>query len=94
MKKPNQPFSEPVRTTKEAWWDGARVGAGLPPDTPRTEVAKAFPRKPGRPASHPHEGGAQKKYTVNLTPAQVARALQYGPTVSAGINAILRSLNK
>lgn len=56
-------------------------------------MSQPIPRKPGRPASHPNEGGAQKKYTVNLTPAQVARALQYGPTVSAGINVILRSLD-
>lgn len=48
------------------------------------------PKKPGRPVSHPLEGGAQKKYTVNLTPAQVTRALQHGATVSAGINALLR----
>ena len=51
-------------------------------------------KHPGRPPKYPHEGGAQKTFTVKLTPAQVARALQYGPTVSAGINAILRSLDK
>ena len=53
-----------------------------------------FPKKPGRPSKFPNEGGAQKKYTVNLTPAMVALVLKYGATVSQGINAILRSLDK
>ena len=51
-----------------------------------------FPRKPGRPPAHPNEGGAQRKYTVMLTPAQHTRVLQFGPTVSAGINNILRNM--
>jgi hypothetical protein len=48
------------------------------------------PRKMGRPLAHPTEGGASKNYTIRLTPAQVARALQHGETVSQGINALLR----
>lgn len=45
---------------------------------------------PGRPPRYPEEGGAQKGYLVKLTPLQVKRALTYGATVSAGVNALLR----
>lgn len=47
----------------------------------------------GRPPKYPHEGGAQKAYTVKLTPAQVARALQHGTTVNQGINNLLRAVS-
>lgn len=48
------------------------------------------PTKLGRPPKYPLEGGSQKGYMVKLTPLQAKRALQYGPSVSAGVNAILR----
>ena len=47
----------------------------------------------GRPPKYPHEGGAQKTYTVKLTPMQVQRALQFGATVSQGINNLLREVS-
>ena len=50
------------------------------------------PKRMGRPLAHPLEGGASKNFTVRLTPALQARALQYGPTISQGINNLLRSL--
>lgn len=46
-------------------------------------------KRPGRPPANPTEGAA-KNYTIRLTPAQVARALQHGATINAGINALLR----
>ena len=51
------------------------------------------PKRLGRPLAHPTEGGASKNYTVRLTPAQVARALQFGATVSQGINNLLREVS-
>jgi hypothetical protein len=51
------------------------------------------PRKMGRPLAYPTEGGASKNFTVRLTPAQQQRALQYGATVSQGINNLLREVS-
>lgn len=51
------------------------------------------PKRMGRPPSHPQEGGAAKNFTIRLTPAQQARALQFGATVSQGINALLREVS-
>ena len=48
------------------------------------------PGNPGRPPKYPDEGGAQKGFLIRLTPLQEKRALAYGPTVSAGVNAMLR----
>jgi hypothetical protein len=50
----------------------------------------AAPGNPGRPPKYPEEGGAQKGFLIKLTPLQEKRALAYGPTVSAGVNAMLR----
>ena len=47
-------------------------------------------KRTGRPPAHPIEGAA-KNYTIRLTPAQVARALQHGATINVGINALLRN---
>ena len=46
-------------------------------------------KRTGRPPANPTEGAA-KNYTIRLTPAQVARALQHGETINQGINALLR----
>lgn len=43
----------------------------------------------GRPPANPIEGAA-RNFTIRLTPAQVARALQHGATINQGINALLR----
>jgi hypothetical protein len=51
------------------------------------------PKRMGRPLAHPTEGGASKNFTIRLTPAQQQRALQFGATVSQGINALLREVS-
>ena len=48
------------------------------------------PGNPGRPPKYPDEGGSQKQFQIKLTPLQEKRALAYGPTVSAGVNVMLR----
>lgn len=49
------------------------------------------PTKPklGRKPSNPLEGPA-RNYTIRLTDTQAKRALQFGATVSQGINNLLR----
>ena len=51
------------------------------------------PKRLGRPLAHPTEGGPSRNFTVRLTPAQVARALMFGATVSQGINNLLRDIH-
>lgn len=46
-------------------------------------------KKPGRKPNNPLEGSA-KNYTIRLTNAQAARALQFGDSVSQGVNNLLR----
>ena len=55
-------------------------------------MSQPFPAKVGRKPANPLEGAA-KNYTVRLTPAQVARALQHGATVNQGINNLLRAVS-
>ncbi len=49
-------------------------------------------RPAGRPPKYPAEGGRQQPHTVLLTPALAARVLEHGPTVSAGVNVLLRQI--
>jgi hypothetical protein len=46
----------------------------------------------GRPPKYTGEGGRQRAFQLYLTPMLAARVLEHGPTVSAGVNAILRKM--
>lgn len=50
-----------------------------------------IPKKLGRKPANPLEGAA-KNYTIRLTDTQAKRALQFGATVSQGINNLLRDV--
>jgi hypothetical protein len=76
-----QPAPAPVQaehglTSKQAWWAGARIGLGLPPDCPRTEVAAALAQQRAQSPSPAADGAGELPPLPELPPIRDRQSIE------------------